>query len=621
MTMDPNPGTSPETPTPSPASSRRGKTFYSIADLMAMDQTELQSLWDEIPPERQKFYENAYSSALASLGSGDITDDQAMGIIEQILAHYESGQVPIISGNRWVQVPTWVREEVEQGHDLTRAPDVEDDKGRKPAARGRTGTTSPGARKSGLNPQLVVAAVAGTLIFFCIVFTVIRRLNGDATELAEVDMTATAAMMTQIALSTGTPTPFSITDTDEIIKEGEDFEDYYPVLLEVMPQNESAPRVFVVQQKPIEIADWQYDSRNTEVASWISGLLVRPVLGIPYSPDNGAFLGTLQSGDVILLHMSTGTILRFTVQETARVLQQDRAIFRQISPGIVLILLGEPDHNDRLVIMGEYPPQQELQRDEAALNPGNAAAIAMGVETPLSGTEATITAIQSYVSLGEGTSLPEALAYLFVDLEIKAGSQPLDTNQLQFDLTDGTGSRYASVNFDAALGNYPPFSGTMIPANSTQQLTVGFYVPRSISSAASLGVRFGPENPSTRFLLKYTPPTALVALPPEVSVISVDKVVSGDKKELVVTVSVFNPGPVDLRIIQQDFYSVSTAADPGQDFPVGPQVFPSVVNDIAVLDMRVRSNETITLVARFPWDSSQWVGLYILGYEFIAEIQ
>src|SRR5688572_19501256 len=94
------------------------KPFFSIQSLMGMDEHQLQSLWDEVPPERQKFYESAYSAALGSLGGGDVTDDQAMGVIEQILSHYEAGQVPIISGNRWVQVPTWVRERVELGEDL-----------------------------------------------------------------------------------------------------------------------------------------------------------------------------------------------------------------------------------------------------------------------------------------------------------------------------------------------------------------------------------------------------------------------------------------------------------------------------------------------------------------------
>src|SRR5438309_1694757 len=91
------------------------KHYHSIADLMAMEKAQVQELWEDIPPERQKFYEGAYEAAQSSLGVADITDDQAMGVIEQILTHYESGQVPIVTGNRWVQVPSWVREVAEKG--------------------------------------------------------------------------------------------------------------------------------------------------------------------------------------------------------------------------------------------------------------------------------------------------------------------------------------------------------------------------------------------------------------------------------------------------------------------------------------------------------------------------
>lgn len=603
------------------------KPFVSVQTLMTMDENQLQALWDAVPPERQKFYENAYSAALGSLGGGDITDDQAMGVIEQVLSHYEAGQVPILSGNRWVQVPTWVRERVERGEDLDAFVAAEEKAAKKGGSKKTTSTTitkgakpAPGAR-SGPAPQMIIGVVLFTILFLCIAFQLFNRFSNNDNELTEEDVTATAAFeATALAMVTPSATPFLITETDSIIRDGEDFEDYYPVLLELRPAGSTNAQVYVVQQKPIEIADWDYDARSPEIASWISGLLVQPVIGIPYSPDNQTLLEQLLPGDIIMLHMSTGTILRFDVESSTRVDQQDKSIFRQLSPGIALVMLGEPEVNNRLIVVGSYPPQQELLRDEEGLNVGNATVVIdMGQHASLTGSDATIGVTDAYASVSEG--LPDTLAYLFVDMTITTGSQELQLSELQLALTDSLGVRYTPVSFDPILAHHPAVGTQSVAPASTTQVSVAYLVPRTIASSAVMSLQRDARETPTSYRLNFVPPGELSPLPPDVTVVSVITSITEEVRELVITVNVYNPGQYEIRLQQQDLYMVQTTSDPGKTFPIGPSIFPSSVNDGLILDTRLQPGQEIELVGRYNWDgSSKFIGIHAFGYEFIAEL-
>lgn|SRR5574341_188205 len=609
---------SQETETTPPPSSAGGARYYPVSELQALTEEELQALWDEIPPERQKFYEQAYETALSSLGSGDVTDDAALGIIEQILAHYGSGQVPIMTGNRWVQVPVRVRQAVERGEELT-AEAPEPAAKRKPGAR--PAPARPGAKRKGPSAQLIVAAVLFTILLICLASVLIRRFTGDRAE--EVTETPTGEA---VATETPTPTatPINIENADRIIRDGTNFRDYYPVLLEVQPSTGS-PRVMVVQQKPVEIADWAYEPRNTDVASWIAGLLVRPVLGLPYSDENARLMNNLDANDTILLHMSTGTVLQFKVENKVRVDRQDTSIFRQVSPGIVLVLLGETTEPDRLVIFGYYPPEQELLRDDVALSLGGASTVLREGETAtLDESGATIKVLDSYTSLGEVEGeLPETLAYLFVDIVLEAGTTPLDTGRLLFDVVDSTGVRYNPIVFSPTLSNHPPLTPQQLPAENSVTATIGYYVPRSIAPTATFNVRVGTGSPVVTYILNYDPPSSLVMGPPEVAVISVKtRQPASGQNQLIVTARIFNPNKQPLNLRPEDFYVIFSPNDPGRGvFPVGPQSFASTYNGEPFPPPDIAGGQALDLELRFNWDLSAFAGIYILEYRYVAQLR
>ena len=65
------------------------------------------------------------------------------------------------------------------------------------------------------------------------------------------------------------------------------------------------------------------------------------------------------------LQMNTGAILTFTFEDKREVRRSDTGIFRQVNPGLVLLLLGETDDEGlptgtRTLVTAVYPVEQEL---------------------------------------------------------------------------------------------------------------------------------------------------------------------------------------------------------------------------------------------------------------------
>ncbi len=630
--------------------------YYSMNELMAMSDAELNELWESVPTERQAFYERAYDEAMSSLGQGDIPDEAAVSLTEQMINYYNSGQVPIVTGNRWVQVPGWIREAVEAGKDFDEA------------------TAKPGGAaddEEGLPMPVRIGAGVGIVALICLIaFLVFRSISGDdgvviaddgeaipprrATQTADAVLELTALVA---QTPTVTETPLALENIGSIVGAG-DFEDYYPILLEVQPQGISS-RVYVVQQKPIDVAEWSYDERNPDVASWISGLLIKPVLGIPYTPDNQSLMEKVAPGDELLLHMSTGNILTFVVESIDRVIQQDTTIFQQSEPGIAIVLLGETGANDRLVISGNYPIDQELL-DQASGLPGAVSISQIGDEETLPGDVGTITVLDSYTSLGddEGAQLPDDLAYLLVDVEITAPDDaPIDLRNVTFSLLDTIGQRYSTVTLNAVFTNYIPISGQLIQPGDTLTGTVAYLVPRTISSSATLNISTSQNLPPLVYILEYVRPVDLVAPSVEILVENVQLVsIEDGPDQLRVTYNVFNPSERVPAFLNQDdvFVVYADEVPPDETFPTGPkitpitsetdiivvptatpQATPTVTGDDAdeeatavatpfvpdTIEDGIPPGEAIDVVSAFNWDGSRFVGISIAGYQYFAQLQ
>jgi hypothetical protein len=126
-----------------------------------------------------------------------------------------------------------------------------------------------------------------------------------------------------------------------------------------------------VQRRVVQTAEWNFDA-NPDTASYIAGLTVRPVIGVPFSPENAALFSNIAEGTTFTLQMNTGAALRFTFDQRLEVSRSDTGIFRQIGPGLVLVLIGERGLDNaptatRQVITATYTPEQELSRNGALM--------------------------------------------------------------------------------------------------------------------------------------------------------------------------------------------------------------------------------------------------------------
>ncbi|MBK8135716.1 MAG: hypothetical protein IPK52_07750 [Chloroflexi bacterium] len=212
------------------------------------------------------------------------------------------------------------------------------------------------------SPKVVLAFGLAVLLFAGMMLS---RLNGGRAT-AMIDGTPTATLTPTPAISP-TPTPLALESQDDVIQGGDGARAVaYPVSLQVILPDGSSPRLWVVQRRRVQASEWRYDE-NPDTASFVSGMSVRPVIGIPWSDETAAYFALIGDGTSFQITMNTGAILTYTFEDKREVRRSETGIFRQVSPGLALLLLGETDEEGlptatRTLITAAYPPEQELGR-------------------------------------------------------------------------------------------------------------------------------------------------------------------------------------------------------------------------------------------------------------------
>lgn len=547
---------------------------------------KLLAQWDAVPTERQDYYRRVYQREVRAAGAS--TDDAAeLDVLRRLIdAYREQALVPV--GSRWASVPERVRAAARQGKPLD-APETQSDVNR------------PSGPPKAL--ALLLLPLAGLLLFG--LFSLIGGSRDEADTLAAL-MTPTETLTPTPEISP-TPTPLALEESDPVIRAGDGGRrrNYYPVLLQVYPADGRAPRVFVVQERAVQTADWNFDP-NPDVASWVSGLLVRPVLGLPFSVENRELMETLAPGARFALQMNTGAVLDFTYGDTRQVARQDAAIFTQVEPGLALVLIGETDPEGALtetrwVVTATYPVEQEVER----LRAGElAAVIALGESGAIMGLEdVRITVVGTALATPEG--LPPNLAYALVDLEIVVGEAGWQTSGVNWTLEDAAGSRFNPDALVSAQGAFGPLQGN-IPPNTALTVTLGFLAERDLSDARLL---VGVGSDTTVFAVGFTLPPE----PPTVEGLDVQvRRVSTDATAVYVEARVFNPqaGPVALEALEN--WLVLGYAP----LSLGPQS-PPVAGE---LPNAVSAGEAFDLALTFAYNGEPYGRLLLLGREYALHI-
>lgn len=588
------------------------QAFYELTDLDHMSVDALTELEGAIPAQDKKFYDQVFNRGLReTFGDRPLSDAERLQLLKYWLYVYETEQqIPTRHG--WVQASDRLMETLRRGEELQPVFEAQ--------------------KKQKTDPKLLAAAAGAALIFFCLAMAFIRNLSNGKSQVVSEHATATAAYVLSLTPSRGvqatvTPTPLALENTDRIIKSG-DFKEYYPTTIE-FPRGDSS-RVFVVQQKAVETSDWLFPD-DPDTASWVEGLVVRPPIGIPYSPENADLLNNLSANDAILLRMSTGNILTFHVTGKSRVPRQDTSIFRQITPGVVVVLLGEPNVSDRLVVTGEYPTDQELTRFASLLPSDQAGGQSADVNQPIQFENGmNVAASQAYTSVGApGAELPPTHTYYLVDLIFQTGSVPVSLASLRVELADMAGQSYAPVTLpDTSISNNQLLGNQQLEANTRYALTAAFLIPRSTSGTTTLTLQI-PNGMPVQYRLPYTPPTNVAVTDLDVMVLRISTTHSQtwpvQPEHLLADVRIFNPNTSMITIRSADVYAIFSPVVPdGADRPSGNLTMP--IGPIQgptdpIFPIQLQPNQALDLQIIWAWDGSPYVGLNFLGYQYVALVE
>jgi len=351
--------------------------FHTLDELNQLSLTELQALWELVPTDRQRSYRAAYDREVRNAGAIG-SDNLERQVTELLLQRYgESALVPI--GMRWAKTPSRVQSAAQTNETL----DLPD--------------TSSDTTRDKPSPKVLIAMAVVAILMLA--FFLMRGGSSDEPK-SELSTEPTHTPTPEVS---PTPTPLALEAQDDVIQGGDSERAVaYPVNLQIVPPDDATPRVWVIQRRAVRAAEWNYDP-NPDVASFINGMSVRPVIGIPWSEDNAAWFDAMTTGTTFTLTMNTGAILQYEFVDKTDVRRSDTGIFRQVGPGLVLLLIGEVDDmglptSTRTLVTASYPPEQELSREGEL--------IGLSLSTPLPTAQPT------------ATLLPQADTFTDVDVQI-----------------------------------------------------------------------------------------------------------------------------------------------------------------------------------------------------------
>lgn len=563
--------------------------FFELSELENLSLQELQSLWDTVPTEEQAYLVRVFEREADKRQVVEDLDEARMAVyfLEQ---YREIGFVP--AGDVWVKVPLSIREQYKLPLMTGSDEDVD-----------TTASPDAASAKTGLPKWIFLLAVP----FAClIIFAIIRVATGanSASDSQEIVLepsitpspTATLSPTPTVTPLPPTATPFALSGFDDAITAGDRASrEYYPVQLQVFANPETLPRVFIVQEQAIGIAEWRFDS-NPDVVSWLGGMLVRPVLGLPFSQSNLELFRSLTPNSVFVITMNTGNVLQFVYQDMQQVGRADISYFRQDAPSLVLVLIGETFADGsptdlRYLVRANYPNEQEL----GALNTNTRAIIPMQTAHNISDLSISVQAARLVTS----PNLPPDLAYAVLDVQLVSGETAVPTNSLIWllELTAASGERFLPDVNASTFGNCALLE-ELIPANTATCISIGFVVSR-YATEARLFLGNSPDN-----LTVFE--AALTALPTMISPSDLDVQlgrISYTNTTLTVRARIFNPTDQAISLSAADF-SLVLGFVPN---PTGMAITP-------VFETRtLEPSDALDIVLDFPYAGEGFGMLTLLG--------
>lgn len=567
--------------------------FFEVDELENLPLSDLQALWDSVPSEEQAYLARIFEREADKRQVVEDIDEARMA--QYFLEQYRTiGFVP--AGDVWVKVPAGIREQYKLP--LNAMPDEEESSPEtpKPTAKG------------GLPKWIFLLAIP----FLCLmIFAVIRVATGGNSSSRQAAIVATETpsptpTMTPTVTPTPLPptaTPFSLSGFDAAITSGNRASrTYYPVQLQIFSDRATLPRVFIVQEQEIGVAEWRFDS-NPDIVSWLGGMLIRPVLGVPFSQSNLDLFRSLKQGSVFVVTMNTGAVLQFVYQDMQQVGRADTTYFRQDAPGLVLVLIGERYADGsptdlRYLVQATYPHDQELGRLNTTARP------IIPMQTAHTIGELSVTVQDA--RLVTSPNLPTDLAYAVLDVQLLSGGVDVSTNTLTWllELTNASGERFSPDANAASLGNCAPIE-QVIAANTATCASMGFVVSR-YADEARLFVGIGAEE-----MMVFAAP--LTRLPTVIQPSDLDVQlgrITYTAERLTVSARIFNPTSQSVNLSAANFSLVLGFVPNPTGIAISPSFETTSLEPSAALDVSLT----------FPYTGEGFGTLTMLGRVWGVEV-
>jgi len=401
-----------------------------------------------ISAEERKSFEQFYNKRLLEAGGGRTFAEDAQIVRDLLRAVREEGLTPTADGGVSFVRPGAVDWHAPGAVEATQA-----------ALAGNTPNASAGTtgnlKDTLFGIGVLVAVIIGGLWYFgAFSLPSAAADNITATPTATVDITA------------ATPTPVPTLEADLLsVSGGSKTALVSPRTLDI------AGVSFVVQPVKITSGAWQLPD-DPRAVSWVYGTVVNYVFGIEATAESKALLAALQTGDELLLRMSTGPAYRFAVADTVRVAPQASEIFRQNRPGLTLVLVGDETQATRIAIRAVYLPDSEL-----GFAAGSETVADIG--TPVSWHDTLQVTVQGS-HLVPGHNPPANYRYLAVDAAVKnVTARRLDTSPFQSWLA-ADGVMYAAAPGLLGKGiDFPPLPA-YLRAGTVTTTTMVYAVPETV---------------------------------------------------------------------------------------------------------------------------------------------
>jgi hypothetical protein len=556
--------------------------FYTVAQLRVLSLRELHALWELVPTERQRAYKTAYEREVRTAGAlGSDTLEQQVAA-ELVKRYDEAALVPI--GARWARTPTRVQEAAKQSVVLD-APENE----------GKSVSRKP-------SPKVAIAVGLVGVMFLGLITS--RFFSGSSAQEREAAPTATVSPTPDVS---PTPTPLALEAQDDVIQGGDSGREVaYPVNLQIATGS-SDPRVWVVQRRRVQASEWRFDP-NPDTASFVNGMSVRPVIGIPWSEENETFFATIRAGTEFLLTMNTGAVLRFTFVDKRDVRRSETSIFRQVSPGLVLLLMGETDEEGlptatRTLITATYPPEQELSRDGQSLGLNTTLEEGTVGDTLMMG-DAEIALQQAY-TVADTPDLPPDMQALLLDISVSAGMDDIDTSMLRVEFIDAGGQVYPLNSAALSSASYDGLP-VLIPALSSLSASVGYVVPRTLASGRWMVTDL--DGKSVSFTVMLTPPALDVRYDGiDVRLVSV----TSAEGQITTKLRIYNGRAEPLHFSQDDIWLALGYAPE----PPGPR---NPAEGLMPFDLLPEQAVDLTLV--WYWNGEPYASMGVGDYRFAIQL-